>query len=140
MESSKTYTINMTSEQRNLFDKWLNEAEKELETKLESIKSLRNKIKDKTSGSTLIIKSKGSQSANLSWTSKTVNALKQLGSVQTSAAVISWLMNNDDGSQNKNKRYITKIVTSKLSLLVDKGRIKKKVIDGKNFYSLENPD
>ena len=137
MEDSKTHTIQLTSEQKSLFDAWLEQAEKELEAKLTSIKSLRKQTEpnqETTSGT----KSMTLKSANQSWTSKVVHILKQVGEAQSSTQIIAWLMDNDEDLKGKNKRYITKNVTSKLAILVDKGQLEKKVVDGKNVYSIKN--
>lgn len=138
MIASRTYTIQMTSEQKELFDRWLSEVEKDLEIRLESTKSLRRQMEIEDMKTIPLAKSTVRNPINQSWTSKTINALKQLGNAQTSAAIIAWLMNSDDGLQSKGKRYVTKNVTSKLSLLVDKGIVEKKIVERKNLYSLKN--
>lgn len=132
----------MTLEQKRLFDKWLAEAEEALESRLEGIKSLRKQLKDKNTEIIPPLKSKSKklEAEYQSWTSKTLNTLKQLGGAQTSTAIITWLMDENMELKSKGKRYVTKNVTSKLSLLVDKGLIEKKILDGKNVYILKNQD
>jgi hypothetical protein len=144
MVQSKTYAIQLTSEQKELFDRWLEEMERELEVRLASVKSLRRQIGEEDieieSLEVAMTESKSTEmkSFGQSWTAKTTHALKQLEGAQTSTQIISWLMEHDADLKGKEKRYITKNVTSKLSILVDNGRLEKKVIGGKNFYSLKN--
>lgn len=146
MEGSKTHTIELTLEQKKLFDKWLYDTEKDLEARLEDIKSLRSQTSNnkKDEPKTAIIHESFKMTAEMqprsqSWTSKTIQALSQMGGAQTSTQVISWLMAHDKDLHGKDKRYITKNVTSKLAILVDNGRVEKKVIAGKNFYALKEP-
>jgi hypothetical protein len=66
--------------------------------------------------------------------------LEQLEGAQTSTRIIAWLMEHDADLKGKDKRYITKNVTSKLSILVDNGRLEKKIIGGKNYYTLKSQE
>lgn len=137
-----TFTIELTAEQKELFDKWLNEVEKDLEVKLKSVKSLRHAtagVQKPVAMKTALLK-EVHRSQNTSISSKTLQAINQLGGVATSVQVIDWLIQTDASLDGKTRRYITKSVTSKLSLLVDKGRLKKDVINGKNVYTLKNAD
>lgn len=138
MENLEPYVIHLTSEQKELFDKWLNEIEEELKVKLENIKSLRKQTAEVNRQIEPKTKSKERKSSCQSWTSKTINVFKQLQGAQTSTQIIAWLMEHDGDLKNRDKRYITKNVTSKLSLLVDKGRLEKRTLNGKNVYTLTN--
>ena len=133
-----TYTVRLTEEQKDLFDRWLHEVQKDLEKKLESVKSLRQSTLNDSETPKQSAKSntevKGSQSMSV----KTLSTIKHLGGAVTSAQIINWLIEKDATLKDKTRRYITKSVTSKLSLLVDKGRLEKHVIDGKNVYSLKD--
>ena len=139
--TSELFTVQLTTEQKDLFDKWLSQEERELESKLASIKSLRENARSVASKSQNLtippkqvnkIKSRGQ-----SWTSKTSKALQYLKGSQTSTQVIDWLIENDPDLKDQSRRQVTKNVTSKLSLLVDKGRVVKETVDGKNIYSLK---
>lgn len=138
MEHSQSYTVQLTLEQKELFDAWLNAAQAELEAKLESMKSLRKQVLMTPKVTKIKSKSLKIKPDNKSWTSKAMNALRQLGGAQTSGQIISWLMENDAELTNKEKRYVTKNVTSKLVILVDGGRMEKKNVAGKNVYLLKD--
>ena len=140
MANSETYTIHLTSEHKLLFDKWLNEIEEELKVKLENIKSLRKQTVEVEEGRVQKAKSLNLKPSSQSWTSKTLHVIKQLQGAQTSTQIIAWLMEHDGDLKNKDKRQITKNVTSKLSLLVDKGQVTKRIVNGKNVYELNNQD
>jgi hypothetical protein len=140
MESPETYTIQLTSEHKLLFDKWLNDIEKELEVRLENIKSLRKQTAEVDRVVAPKLKSQSREPSKQSWTTKTIDVFKQLEGAQTSTQIIAWLMEHNEDLKNKDKRYITKNVTSKLALLIEKGRLEKKVVSGKNFYAIKNQE
>ena len=137
--TSETYTVQLTEEQKQLFDQWLFDTEQKLEAELERIKLLRMTVATPKK-SILPAAAKNEVSKSHSLTAKTLNAFRSLGDGLTSVQIIAWLQENDPQLKHQSRRYITKAVTSKLSLLVDKGRIEKKVIDGKNVYSLKDVD
>ena len=140
--TSKTFTIELNEEQKELFDKWLVEVERDLEAKLKNIKSLRqstsNVARSVEKKSEMSVEVNRSQSNSIS--NKTLQAIQQLGGSATSVQVIDWLIQIDASLKGKTRRFITKSVTSKLSFLVDKGRLKKEVVDGMNVYSLKKSD
>jgi hypothetical protein len=137
METSETFTVQMTAEQKELFNRWLYAREKELEVKMESLRSLRRQISRHEPATVVEKESKLMKSRDQSWTSKTYEVIKQSGQALTSTQIIAWLMEHDKELQGRDKRYITKNVTSKLALLVEKGRLEKQVREGKNFYALK---
>jgi hypothetical protein len=139
MMTSKIYIIKLTEEQKHLFDNWLQSREEELIAQLDKIKALRNLTSEETKSNNLPPKQSNNVIKSQSFSAKTLNAFNHLGTALTSVQIIDWLSENDEQLKNKNRRYITKAVTSKLSFLVDRGRLEKKVIDGKNVYSLKTP-
>jgi hypothetical protein len=138
MMTSEYYTIQLTLEQKLLFDKWLKDVEKELEVKLASIKSLRRQTSQTSEAAVPEKESRPVKSQDQSWTSKTFEVIRNAGYALTSTEIIAWLMEHDKELQGRDKRYITKNVTSKLVILVDKGRLEKHMRYGKNVYSVSN--
>jgi hypothetical protein len=132
------FKVTLTSEQKDLFDKWLSELQNDLEVRLDSVKVLRQQFQNNPEETQQTSKSKSREDTNASWTTKTVEALKQLEGARTSAEIIAWLMEREADLQQRGKRYVTKNVTSKLSYLVDKGKLVKQIVDGKNFYNLKS--
>ena len=137
--TSKIYTIKLTEEQKVLFDNWLQSREEELMAQLDKIRTLRNLASEDIKSHELPPKQLHKVIKSQSFSAKTLNAFNHLGTALTSVQIIDWLSENDEQLKTKNRRYITKAVTSKLSFLVDRGRLEKKVIDGKNVYSLKTP-
>lgn len=139
METLQTFTVHLSEEQKQLFDKWLEDVEKDLNVRLKGIRSLRSQVQNSTEPvmTSSKKKSKVEKSAQQSWTSKVIQVLKQSQSPQTSVQVVAWLMEHDAELKNKDRRYVTKNVTSKLSLLVDKHTVIKDKKDGKNVYVLQ---
>ena len=141
MMTSGSYTVQLTAEQKELFDNWLLDREKELEVKLEHIRSLRRQSIDHHPAITVTTKSTAPKVYEHSWASKIVEVIKQSGTALTSTQIVAWLMQHDQGLKGKDKRYVTKNVTSKLVILVNKGQLEKHKKDGKNIYMLKSePD
>lgn len=138
METSEIYSIRLNKEQKEWFDKWLIEAEKELELKLQNLKSLRSQTEIGSEVVPVQRKQQSKTPARNSMTSKLIEVMQDLKAPQTSAQLIDWFAINDETFKGKDKRFITKAITSKLSFLVDKGRITKEVVDGRNMYELKN--
>jgi hypothetical protein len=138
MTFTGVFMIKLTLEQKQLFEKWLNEVEEELTEKLAEIKSLKSQLSDYEESPTTLPKSIVGEVRSQSWTTMLLDALKQLGGAQTSTQIVTWFMENNPAIKEKGKRYITKNVTSKLALLVEKGKIEKNVMGGKNVYALKS--
>src|SRR5215217_3727031 len=129
--------IKLTQEHKELFDKWLLDRERELEENLERIRSLRKQTGSNTRPQVHDLLPSNAGSGNQSMTAKTLNAFKHLGDSLTSVQIIDWLIENDNSLKHKNRRAITKAVTSKLAILVDKSQIEKRVVNGKYLYSVK---
>ena len=138
MTSKDEYVLKMTAEQKDLFEKWLNQVEEGLTKQLSDVKSLKSQISDTSKSFNSVSKSAVEDAPSKTWTSMLLDALNQLGGAQTSTQIVTWFMENDLALKEKGKRYITKNVTSKLALLVEKGRVEKKVMGGKNVYALKD--
>jgi hypothetical protein len=149
--TTRLYSIQLSEEEKLLFDSWLKSREEGLLVQLQQVKSLRSKLNQNTlepqvnqpaplpSKPTPIIEKvhpKPFVDRQMSWTNKIINVFKALDKSLISKEIIDWFVINDETVKHKSREFVSKSVTAKLAVLEEKGLLKKEKIDNKYYYSL----
>lgn len=126
-------TIEVTTEEEQVFLTWLQERETALVSQLQVLQTLRKKL---SVVATTAVKSNAEpvNEADTSWVEKIEAVFKHHKQPVASGEIINVIMKQYPLLAEKGRKYVTKAVTSKLWVMQERGEVKKQVENGKNVY------
>jgi len=140
----KVYHIEVTRQEKELFQEWLEEKQNQLasqqeliETQLELIKSLIKKMSAHSDNMAALIDADKIpvDNPNPKWTAKSLKILKEhRGKWMDSSEVVDIVMSNDDLSASLPRVEVMRGVSSRLNQLAKREQAEKKTIEGRIHY------
>ena len=128
MSEEKVHNLDFTEDELVLFNQWLIDRQQQLLNQLTTVKSLIEKVDSN-------IKKEIPGTRNPQWAHKCLRTLKHYKRRMDSTEIVNVLIGADALSSTLPRVEVMRGVSSRLNQLVNRGQVKKEVIDGKFYYS-----